>query len=746
MMMDTITSTNPHRPIAPSPGNRLLLCMLLCGLLGGLPSHTEAASTVPAAPRNIDDSDADLDASSETDLTQFYGDEEMVRIATGTAKPVRLAPSVTSVITAREIKAMGWRTLDQALESVPGLHIAPSSLNRLNSIISMRGIHTGENSQLMMLINGMAINDLQNGGRPPRFTMPIENISRIEIIRGPGSAVFGADAFAGVINIITKGASELNGMQTGSRLGSFNTQDVWAQYGGQLNEWSIALSTEYSHSNGDNRRVVNADQQTTLDQQHGTSASLAPGTLQTQYRLLNTSVTAQRDNWNIWLNSWNLDDAGVGAGSAQAIDPAGKQDANLYNLKADYKNNNFTEHTELAAQAYHRVLDQQAYFRIFPPGTNLPIGNDGNLFTPSTNCGTTPCMVTFTDGVWGNPGSRIEESKFEVSATHSGIDRHVIRTAAGIIHSRFEPRESKNFGPGVINGTISPIDATLTDVTHSAVYSPTTSRVVGYLSLQDEWQLGRDWALTAGLRHDNYSDFGGTTNPRLALVWNAGYNRTHKLLYGRAFRAPSFGELHFQNNPVLTGNKNLKPETIDMLEFTTDYLPTFDVRTQVNFFAYKSRDLIEYVAGIAQNRGEQTGKGVETEASWQASNRLQLKGNLAVQYSESDITGAAVPDAPRRQVYLAAIWKATQNLTASAQTKGISGRSRAITDTRPAIANYAVTNLTLRYRPLGAKWEVTGMAYNLFNHRFYEPSDGKIRGDYPMEGRAIFVEGRYNFE
>jgi iron complex outermembrane receptor protein len=64
-----------------------------------------------------------------------------------------------------------------------------------------------------------------------------------------------------------------------------------------------------------------------------------------------------------------------------------------------------------------------------------------------------------------------------------------------------------------------------------------------YAYAQEEWGFAPDWNLTAGLRHDHYSDFGGTTNPRLAVVWDTAYNLTTKLMFGRAFRAPSFVEL-----------------------------------------------------------------------------------------------------------------------------------------------------------------------------------------------------------
>ncbi len=98
------------------------------------------------------------------------------------------------------------------------------------------------------------------------------------------------------------------------------------------------------------------------------------------------------------------------------------------------------------------------------------------------------------------------------------------------------------------------------------VYLLPHKRSINYAFLQDEWQLATEWNLTAGLRHDRYSDFGSTTNPRLALVWNAAYNVTLKALHGRAFRSPSFTEQYSTNNPTNRGNPNLKPERIKMTE------------------------------------------------------------------------------------------------------------------------------------------------------------------------------------
>ena len=111
------------------------------------------------------------DLDEEEDLALIYGDEESVSIATGSSKPIRLAPSVASVITAKEIRALGATHLEEVLETVPGLHVSRSS-NRLNALYSIRGIHTDENPQVLMLKDGVPLTELFTGGRAPTFRLP----------------------------------------------------------------------------------------------------------------------------------------------------------------------------------------------------------------------------------------------------------------------------------------------------------------------------------------------------------------------------------------------------------------------------------------------------------------------------------------------------------------------------------------------------------------------------------------------
>ena len=188
----------------------------------------------------------------------------------------------------------------------------------------------------------------------------------------------------------------------------------------------------------------------------------------------------------------------------------------------------------------------------------------------------------FPNGMIGNPGHSERHTHASVSAFYTGFDQHRIRIGTGYrIEDMYEIQETKNY-----DAAFNPLPGGLTDVSGNPalVYMLPHTRNVSYVFAQDEWSFARDWALTAGVRHDHYSDFGGTTNPRLALVWNAAYNVVVKAMHGTAFLAPSFAELYAINNPVDTGNPNLKPETITTDELAFSWQPVARVTKQSELF------------------------------------------------------------------------------------------------------------------------------------------------------------------
>lgn len=212
-----------------------------------------------------------------------------ISVATGTEQSTDRAPAVTTVITAQDIEAMGATTLEEALNNVPGLHISRLFFG-YDPRYTIRGISSFRNPEVLMMINGISIKNLIDGNRGQIWRdMPVNAISRIEIIRGPASAVFGADAFSGVINILTKTTEDINGTEVGTRIGSFDTQDVWLLHGKQYGDLKAVATLEY-HTTEGHQEFIEADAQTQFDALFGTQASLAPGPVNLQEHNLDARV------------------------------------------------------------------------------------------------------------------------------------------------------------------------------------------------------------------------------------------------------------------------------------------------------------------------------------------------------------------------------------------------------------------------------------------------------------------------
>lgn len=670
-----------------------------------------------------------------------------VTIATGTPKPIAQSAAVTSVITAEQIKSMGATELHEVLETVPGIH-GSLQASTGDYHYSMRGIRNATNSQILMLLNGTRFSVPYLGNPMTGMELPIEAIQQVEIIRGPGSALYGADAFAGVINIVTKKAKDINGTTVGGRVGDHDTQSGWGQQSAQWAGWDIAASLQYQHTAGDDSRVLNADNQTILDQAFGTQASHAPGAMNTHYKTLNGHLNMQRKHWDIGFWAFN-ENSGTRAGTALALDPSSSISGEQYLGDVRFSTEDWFDDWELLAHASYLRADFQAPIKVFPDGTRLTIDQDGNILPRGGIVGTR----VFSDGAISHLGRLEEVPSFELSSIYKGLDNHLLRLSAGFRYEQITTNESKNYGAGVIDGINSPnvINGTLTNVTGTPyVYLADTHRSIWSYVLQDEWQLTDDWQLTAGLRYDDYSDFGGTLNPRAALVWNVNDQLTTKWLYGKAFRAPGFAEQGAQNNPVRLGNQNLEPETIQTYEWAFDYRPVSSLRTATNLYFYQIKQLITLVPDTGkptstfQNTGNQDGYGAEFEWNWQVNEQLNLMGNYAWQYARNEETEQRVTGVPEHQVYFAAAWQFMPKWQIQPQINWVGHRINPTVE-NGSLNDYETIDITLRGKKLFGHVNVNASLRNALDTTPREPAAGKIGENLPMPGRSFYLEASINF-
>lgn len=672
--------------------------------------------------------------AEDDDLAMVYGVPGSVSIATGSEQALRRAPAVASVITAADIAAMGATDLDQVLESVAGIHVTRTP-NQYSPMYIVRGIVSPYTPQVLMLQNGIPITTAYLGNKGNVWAgYPVEHIARIEVLRGPGSALYGADAYSGVINIITKSAADTPGTGFGIRAGSFGTRDAWVQHGGKAGPVDVAVYLRAGSTDGF-RRTIEADAQTRNDTLTGTHASLAPGPVNLGNEAVDANLDLRLAKWRFRAGYKLRDKVQTGAGIASALDPVGQSKSERITGDLSWTDPQFSRdwNVGVTLSTLHYIQSTPVDYQLFGPGLRFPTG-------------------LFPAGMRGGPDFWEQTVRLGAWAGYAGFQRHHLRVGAGHDDMHlYRTRETRNF-----NYTAAGMPIPLTTVgaaSRDVIYLLPQRRRIDYLYLQDEWNLAPDWTLTTGVRHDHYSDFGGTTNPRLALVWDASLNLTAKLLYGRAFRAPAFLENYGMGNPVATGNPDLKPETNNTVELALAWQARSDTELNLTLYRYGMTNIIRTVlnqtpgtGSTYRNTGDQNGHGLELEAAMQPLRDLRLVANYSWQRSTDKASGADPGYAPRHHLYARAEWHISQMLRFGAQINYVAGRQRPPGDKRTPIADDKTVDLNLRSNHGRGNWDFSVGVRNLFNADVREPSPGpglQLPGDLPMAPRALSLQASY---
>ena len=203
---------------------------------------------------------ADGETSQTTQTLKNLSMEELMEVKVDTVfgaskheQKVTEAPSAVSIVTADDIKQQGYRTLADVLRSVRGVYV---TYDRGYNVIGMRGMNIPGDfgGRLLITVDGHRLNDpiYDAASSGMDFLLDVDLIERVEVIRGPGSSLYGNNAFLGVINVVTRKGRDVNGVELSGSAATFDTYTGRFTYGNQFtNGVELMISGTFYDSAGD---------------------------------------------------------------------------------------------------------------------------------------------------------------------------------------------------------------------------------------------------------------------------------------------------------------------------------------------------------------------------------------------------------------------------------------------------------------------------------------------------------------
>ncbi len=646
--------------------------------------------------------------------------ETYVITASKVMETIKKAPASITVITDRQIRQMGAKDLRDVLRAVPGFDESLTIMGEY--FFGVRGGYSS--NKILVMINSHPIYDAASGrATMVHDTLIMDNIKRIEFIRGPGSALYGANAYHGVINIITKKAEDIDGFELTARGGSWDTQQYNLLFGKTFSDLEVAFNFNYFKTRG-HRAFIEEDGQTQFDRLIpdfiAPDASLAPGRTNGDDEKYDVAL-------NVKFKGFTLDGKYVDREREQPIGMMPVlNEGSIWSPEDYYLNLSYeTEILEglgLLGKVYINHLDGFQHYQLYPPGFTV--------ITPTV-------IATWEDGLIFEGPFKARRTGIEIQTTYNISDSNTIVAGATYEEQKYYDRsESQNsqIDPETGDPIKLPSVQKLPD-------PDSQKRNFKAFFLEDIWDITDDIRLTTGVRYDRYSDFGSEVSPSVGLTWEYMEGYDLKLLYGHAFRAPTFVEISLSDP-----GSDLAPETIVTYEISlgADFTSSFSGRA--TFYHKEEEDLITATSDVLPynfaNRGKSREQGFEVEAKYDFGKGTYISGYYHYLSKES----LFVP--PRQNASLMVNVRLSRYLNFNSDCNYWDGMGRVSGDPRDDPSSITLANATLIAKKFLKGFEgleLRGSVYNLFDKNWSMPTSIEIPYDWPMPGINYLFDLRYNF-
>lgn len=442
---------------------------------------------------------------------------------------LKTVPASVTIFTREQLDRLGMDYLYELISLVPGYQLNRGADSGVNYTMSSRGRRNGAQArEVMVVVDGRIFANPRSGSIDSALPLlPLEQIERVEVIRGPGSALYGSSAFNGVINIITR--TDINAARV--ELGGDNRRSASLSLSQPLgNDWKTNLFARAYEDSGQLFYIPDSFTKaplTTRDPRRTLDIDVAIGNIDTQIRAAyHRTDSSDFYNFENTQNGFN------------ATTQVFKQ------LSLDQRLDWF-ENVKTQLQLGYLATGQDLQVAILGVATasqiSQPSGNE-NFLSKGSLGGDSYHLRLTNDWNINNKSSAL-----------FGVEwRREQETRARAYH---------NYDLGQLASRKLPIHY-YGDFTHYTAIGTRESLEMGGLYGQYLRDLSDQTRLTLGVRHDHYDGIGSHTSPRLGMVHQLSDTQTLKLLYGEAYRAPSLGETGVINNPLVVGNPNLTYEVV----------------------------------------------------------------------------------------------------------------------------------------------------------------------------------------
>lgn len=632
-------------------------------------------------------------AYAATDLTTLSLEQLMDIPVMGASKYEQKQSEVAAsvrIITREEIRNFGWRTLDQALSSLPGVH---STYDRQYHYLGTRGfgIPGDYNTRVLVTINGNRINDAvyDQGSIGREFPLDLHLVERIEFIPGPGGAIYGQNAMFGVINVVTRSGADVAGSEI------FTS---WQQPQGAS---ALGLTVGKRFDNG-------------LDMLLGLSGLYAPGENR-YYDFGNAGVSGvavgmdgEREGkffahlaqgpWALeLLNSRSHKDDPTGSYFADPLTP-NQYIVDTYTLAQLQYQEHFLDNT---LQVVGRLFSGAYRF----DGLSIYAGAPLDAFAVSD---------------WQGVELRLLSTALQQHKLMFGLELQDNQRIDMGSHDRLNPARSVLIArSGFRNG----------------------------FYLQDEYQFADSLAATLGLRMDRNDTTGTSTSPRLGLIWQASPATSFKALYGRAHRAPNAYERDYADGVSQVANPALAGERVDTLELVADHRVGNDLSLRGSVYQWNMHDLVSLgmdpLSGLSQYQSGETVRatGIELSADKTWSTGMRLRASLSLQQVR-DALGANLANSPEQLVRI--------NLSTPLPYAGLhlgyelQYDSQRLSLDGHYLGAYTLSHVHLRTDRLVRGLELGFGVRNLFDQRYAHPAaDTNWQNALEQDGRSLYLQAVY---